>query len=329
VTHVIGGLGSDTFNVTGDVNDQVFAADLAGRSVGINHRADTDDVDYRTTLLGGLTATVADAEQGAIVIKPTGSDTTLAEGGLLDSYTVSMAADTAPITGSVFVTISAGIASRQDRRLNVPTMADGTQLTLSGSTITRDSGTWDADGFGDWQGITLTGAGDNSGDYNIVSIDGRMITIEGTFANSVNALTGVVAGASVSGQIAATVEMSADGSTFTNGIVLEFNQDNWDDIQTVQLRAIDDAAEEGARIVLISHAVDSVLPEYDGAKVTNLVVNVNDNDLPEVKLTESGPDTFVHEGGMIVIPNPDYDAADTSTTAAPEFLSVDTAMTTS
>ncbi|MEJ8562140.1 hypothetical protein QTO30_13515 [Yoonia sp. GPGPB17] len=330
VTNVIGGLGSDTFNVTGDVNGQVFAADLAGRSAGVNHRADSNDVDYTTTLLGGLTATVADAEQGAVVIKPTGSGTTLAEGGLLDSYTVEMAADAAPTDGSsVFITISAGIASRQDRRLDVPTMADGTVLTLSGNTITRDSGTWGADDFGDWQGITLTGAGDNSGDYNIVSIsaDGLTLTIDGTFVDNVNAPTGEVLTASVSGQIAATVEMSTDGTTFTNGIVLEFNAANWGDAQTVQLRAIDDAAEEGARIVQISHAVDSTNDDYNGTKVTNLVVNVEDNDLLTVKLTESGPDTFVHEGGDIEIPNPDYDENDTSPTAEPEFLTVNTAIT--
>ncbi|WP_322892016.1 hypothetical protein [Yoonia sp. 76] len=326
VTNVIGGLGSDTFNIAGDVNDRVFAADLNGRSASINHRAETDDVDYRTTLLGGLTATVADAEQGAIVITPTGSRTYVAEGGVTDSYTVSMAATQPPADGSsVFVTISAGIASRQDRNLVVPTMADGTVLTLNGNTITRNSGSWTADGFGDWQGITLTGAGDNSGHYSIVSVsaDGLVLTIDGTFADTIYAPTGEVLTASVSGRIASTIEMRA-GSTgaFTDGIVLEFNASNWTMAQVVELRAIDDAAEEGARIVQISHAVDSTDPAYDGAKVTNLIVHVDDNDLPAVRLIETGHDTFVHEGTEETRITDTYDVVLTRQPAVGETVTV-------
>ncbi len=328
VTNIIGGLGSDTFNISGDVNDQVYAADLQGRSAGVTHRADSDDTDYVTTLLGGLTPTVADAEQGAVVIKPTGAGTLVDENGLVDSYTVEMASDTIPSPDTVvFVTISAGIASRQDRRLDVPAMDENATLTLTGNTITRDGGSWITDGFGDWQGITLTGAGDNSGHYEIVSVseDGRTLTVDRTFASDVYSPTGVVDGAMVTGREASTIEMRTGSGEFTDGIVLRFDSSNWGDAQTVDLRAIDDAAQEGARIVLVSHAVDSNNTAIDGAKVANLIVNVDDNDLPAVKLTESGADTFVLEGGSYTYDNPDYVEGVNPPEEA--TITVDTAMT--
>ena len=294
VTTVIGGLGSDTINVAGDVTGAVYSAEIEGRSAEINHLSQSGDSDYQNLLLSGLTPIIADAEQGQIVVAQTGEDTAVAEGGALDSYTVRLA-DVPDAGKSVFVTISAGISSRQDRRLSVPQKAAGDAITLVGSDLTRLSGSWLDDGFGDWQGLTLSGAGDNDGNYTIAAIssNGRVITINETFAVDVTTATTDIA---VAGQEAASVLISADGSTFTDGVVLEFTDANWDQEQTITVRAEDDAAQEGDRDVMISHAVDSADTQFDKAKVANIVVEVADNDLAEVKLVESGYDTFVQEG---------------------------------
>jgi hypothetical protein len=73
VTTVIGGLGSDTFNVAGDVTSTVISQDLNGRSSVINQgTASTADATYDKLLVDGIALTIADQTQGKVVIEENG-----------------------------------------------------------------------------------------------------------------------------------------------------------------------------------------------------------------------------------------------------------------
>jgi hypothetical protein len=89
---VIGGLGSDTFNVAGDVTSTVISQDLNGRSAVINQgTASTADATYDKLLVDGIALTIADQAQGKVVIEETGGGTELVEdSGGIDSYQISL-----------------------------------------------------------------------------------------------------------------------------------------------------------------------------------------------------------------------------------------------
>ena len=55
VSTIIGGLGSDTFNMVGDVTQRVVSLSLDGRSSIINHGSTSTDEDYNNLLIEGDT----------------------------------------------------------------------------------------------------------------------------------------------------------------------------------------------------------------------------------------------------------------------------------
>ncbi|MEH6829476.1 MAG: calcium-binding protein [Sulfitobacter sp.] len=300
VTNVIGGLGSDTFDVTGDVTGQIISADLEGRSGLVNHQVTSDDDDYDQTFAAGLGTTIADPVQGAVIIGQSASgdltpgETTVSEleGQRSDIYTVVLA--TAPVTGTVYITVSANRASTEDKALAVPQMGAGTGLSFSagGNSLTRDSGSWIDEGFDVYQSITVTDAGDDNGTYEIADVTATTLTLVQTFTTTQAGLTT----AAVTGQQADSVLVSADGTSFADAIVLEFTADNWDIEQSVTILAVDDAASEGNRNVVISHSVIAEDATFDGAQVNNIEVMVEDNDLAGVRIIQSDLDTFLLEG---------------------------------
>ena len=111
---VIGGLGSDTINVTGDVTSDIVVKDLEGLHGAINHIVSSGDVRYDGLLVDGVNVNVATPTAGNVIITETDGSTTVREGtdGLrIDRYDVRLA--TAP-TGPVYVTVSAGRSSQQE-----------------------------------------------------------------------------------------------------------------------------------------------------------------------------------------------------------------------
>src|SRR5688572_30551156 len=131
VTTVIGGLGSDTFNVAGDVTADIISQDLNGRSAVVNHgTTSTPGTSYDKLLVDGIAVTVADETQGKVVIDQSGGFTELVEDdGSIDSYLVSLVAPDGAFNATAYLTISAGISSTADRRM--PLRTPGTDLADS------------------------------------------------------------------------------------------------------------------------------------------------------------------------------------------------------
>ena len=78
---VIGGLGSDTINVAGDVVGDVTAKDINGSSSTINHLVTSDDPNYNNIVAPGLNVDVARATQGNVIVTESGGSTDVRRGG--------------------------------------------------------------------------------------------------------------------------------------------------------------------------------------------------------------------------------------------------------
>ncbi|WP_417374531.1 beta strand repeat-containing protein, partial [Glutamicibacter protophormiae] len=118
VTRVLGGLGSDTINVAGDVVGDVVSRDVNGSHSTINQLVGSTDPAYDDITSAGVNVSVARPDQGAVLIAETGGFTDVRRQsdnspiGTLDSYTVSLAA--AP-TSDVWITVSAALSPAQTR----------------------------------------------------------------------------------------------------------------------------------------------------------------------------------------------------------------------
>lgn len=93
LTQVVGGLGSDTFHVADGVERSVVSNDLLGHSGLIFHDVESDDPFYQGPENTGITAdgvsaNVGDADEAGIVVSQSNGFTRVAEGGVLDWYTV-------------------------------------------------------------------------------------------------------------------------------------------------------------------------------------------------------------------------------------------------
>ncbi|MDP2084687.1 MAG: hypothetical protein Q8K20_05785, partial [Gemmobacter sp.] len=324
VTHVIGGLGSDTVIVAGDVTERVISSDVEGRTGGITHQVTSGDPDYDNVFAAGIPTIIADANKGAVLINQglagdgTPGRTVVGEGAMSDIYSVVLA--TAPVGGPVYVTVSANRASAADRNLTVPMMAAGTTIGFAagGTALTRTGGSWLSEGFEAGQTIVLAGAGDSNGRYRITSVTATQITVDTAFATTETAL----AGALVEGLRADSVLISANGVDFTDALVLVFDETNWNQAQSITVRAVDDTAAEGSRNVVISHSVMSVDPAFDRALVENVVVEVLDNDLAGVRILPSGTGTLVLEGDATTGISDSWDVVLTRAPAPGEVVTV-------
>jgi len=107
---VIGGLGSDTINVTGDVVEDIVTKELEGISGTIDHQVtSTKDPLYNGLPVDGVEYNLATPDAGVVVIRESGPGTSVREGGsaavgTIDYYDVFLSH--AP-TSNVYVTISA------------------------------------------------------------------------------------------------------------------------------------------------------------------------------------------------------------------------------
>jgi len=135
---VIGGLGSDTINVTGDVVEDIVVKELEGVSGAVNHLVTSNgDPLYDGLVVDGVDLNVATPTSGNVIITETGGFTAVREGGPIpiDRYDVRLAANP---TGSVYVTVSAARSPQEE--------ADGLGPSpLKGDTVWLCTGATDAD----------------------------------------------------------------------------------------------------------------------------------------------------------------------------------------
>ena len=263
---VIGGLGSDTINVTGDVVEDIITRELEGVGGTINYRlysvGPNGDVLYDGLAVDGLDYNLATPDQGQVIIRETGASGTSVRECLgdvmcgpipnIDSYTVKLAA--AP-TANVYVTASAARSTEvefNDKFANPEPTATSNSLS---------------DGPGDSIWLCTGGASacTTMTDFQRAKIvngqlfweNGRAVVLEfGTHKN------GVVGGVS-----------------------------GWDDEQWVYVYAVDDGRSEGDVVVVVQHSTISADPNFNAVDVRNVEVSLRDNDTPGVYVTQVVPST--------------------------------------
>ena len=279
---IIGGLGSDTMNVTGDVVEDIVTQDLDGLSGTVDHRALSADFDYDAIPIDGIEVAVATPEAGKIIITETGGSTVVREQGApgpwsatsltVDKYSVRLATGT--YNGiPVYVTVSAARSPQEeidDTLVNPAPLTNG-----PGDTV------WLCTGTSDDQC-------DELGEYQVhYRVNGQWVDAE----NRALVLTFTGAGGA---------------NPYAQQFVYVWAVDapsNTPDTPEIDNRS------EGERVVVISHSVISGDPTFDGIAVRNVEVLVRDNDTPGLILTQVGPGTSVEDGRTVVVEGSWFDPA--------------------
>ena len=94
----------------------------------------------------------------------------------------------------------------------------------------------------------------------------------------------------LSAQGAKSIEVSTDGIHFSQSLVLTFNQaTNWNAPQKIYVRADQDSVVEGEQTIIVSHSIESSNPLFNELPISNVEVDVVDNNAPDVIITQSHP----------------------------------------
>ncbi len=114
VTTLIGGTGSDTFNVGGDVTSKIVALNANGTSAYINHGVTSDDPAFAGIFANGISMAIAGTASNPVAIsQPTGQTTVIkgsTTGADVTSYSVQMVEPAPTVnTALVYMSISAAL----------------------------------------------------------------------------------------------------------------------------------------------------------------------------------------------------------------------------
>ncbi|HEY5224284.1 MAG TPA: hypothetical protein VIJ18_14705 [Microbacteriaceae bacterium] len=131
---VIGGLGSNQVNVAGDVSGNVYSRDINGTSGTVNLDVITNDQLYQDLVIPGVSVSVAQGSQGAVIVTEHAGGTIVKETqngspvrppiGTIDSYTVRLAQEP---TSTVYIAVTA----EPDIRLNREGTPQGDSILLA------------------------------------------------------------------------------------------------------------------------------------------------------------------------------------------------------
>ena len=117
ITTIIGNLGTDTFDVGGDVTGTIVALSVEGASGFINHTVFSLDPAFNGAYAPGIRLNVATPAIGGVVVTQSGGKSSVVEDGgtaAQDDYTLKMA-DSSPSTPTVaYITVSAALAPSKD-----------------------------------------------------------------------------------------------------------------------------------------------------------------------------------------------------------------------
>ena len=93
------------------------------------------------------------------------------------------------------------------------------------------------------------------------------------------------------------ITISHDSQITVDNSSLTFTTSNWNIPQIVTVTAVDDSIAEGQHTSTITHTSSSIDPNYNGIVISNVNVNVTDNDSAAVIISEPNGSTSVNEAG--------------------------------
>ena len=271
----------------------------------ITHSAVSSDDDYDAIAISSVTANITDNDSPSFVLNGFAFDTT--EGGASVVAGIKLGAEP---TENVYIPVSS---------------SDTTEGTVSTSSITFTSVDWDSFHF-----VTITPVDDlivdGDIDYSLVfgaatsedsNWDGPGINpADPTVTNADNDTAGVTITESAAStdvteggatdsytivlntQPASSVTISIDpdvqASVSTSSII--FTTVNWNTPQTVTVTADNDNIDEGAHTSTLSHTASSADGNYDEIVISDLTVDITDNDTAGITTSAISENTTEDEG---------------------------------
>ena len=326
---VIGGLGSDTIRVAGDVTEEIVALEVEGTSGVVNHSVISDDPAYDEIYVRGLRPNIATGDTALFEVDTSGLSA-LDEGGVAGSYRIRM---TEAVTSPVFLTVSAARSSSEDRARPVAGTAQSAEVSLDATGGFAASRVLRFENTTDWQTVHVKAPDDAAaeGTRDVVishaatgterAADARIANTEVTvFDDDKPALQ--IAGAPsilrvVEGGSTAAIDLTLSREPEPDETVtvtlsepsgdLSFSRDKitfgdggvaWNSPQTVTLTAVDDTDIENRERTTVSFDVasDQADGAYAAADTPEVEVSIADNDKGEVLVTETGTGTIVTPG---------------------------------
>ncbi len=300
-----------TVTITG-VNDSIVEGTHSGT---INHTAASSDGNYNNISIGSITATVTDNDTAGITVTQSSGTTAVTEGGSTDSYTVVL---TSQPTNDVTVAIDHDSEVSLDKSTLTFTNSDWS----SAQTVTVTAVNDDIDEDSEDSIITHTATSSDS-NYNAISVDSVTTAVtdndtadinisesgggtDVTEGGTTDTFTIVLASeptSSVSVDLSSLQVTALNQDPLTpdeeNPIVPDilFTASNWDTPQTIVVTAIDDEVQEGSHTGDISFEITSSDTKYSVLNISDIIVDITDNDTAGITVTQSGGTTAVTEGG--------------------------------
>lgn len=253
---------------------------------------------YNGVSIAGITASITDNDTASVSVVQSGGSTDVSEAGSTDTYTLVLGSQP---TASVSITLNS------DANVNV-----------SPNSVTFTSGNWNQA-----QTITVSAINDAVAEGAHTGSITHAASGGGYTGVSVAAVTANIADNDTAGvqitQSGGLTELSESGaqdtytavltsqptSTVTLSVLvdaqlqaiapLQYTPSNWNQPQTVTVRAVDDQIAEGTHPGQIAHQASG--GGYDSVSVAGIQATIADNDVVGVTVSESAGGTAVAEAG--------------------------------
>jgi len=149
-TYIIGGLGSDTFNVGGNVTSTIYSTTASGSSGYINYSVTSDDPQYDGVYVDGLQLNVGDNTAGEVVVTQSGELSVIEDdNSSVAAYTLTLDTVMPAAASFAYITVSAARSTSEVTALDatagtVLVSADG--VNFSEALVLR----FDSESYDNW-----------------------------------------------------------------------------------------------------------------------------------------------------------------------------------
>ncbi|NLE30645.1 MAG: hypothetical protein GX629_13345 [Phycisphaerae bacterium] len=281
----------------------------------ITHSLGSIDVNYNGLAVPNIVAQITDNDIAGVTIAQSGSSTDVNETGPTDdTYTIVL---NTPPTSNVSVRVTpddqtdlgAGAATAVTliftpgdwnfaQTVTVTAVDDTIAEGMHISTITHNLSSVDSN----YNGLAVPNLTVRVTDNDVAGVtlietdDSTQVSETGPSSDTYNIVLNTPP------QAAVTVTITPDSQTDLGAgagaaITKNFTPANWNIAQTLTVTAVDDLDPEGLHVSNITHTAVSIDPAYNGVAIRNLTVQVIDNDLAGLTITETGNSTDVNETG--------------------------------
>jgi alpha-tubulin suppressor-like RCC1 family protein len=287
----------NTWNVAQSVTVLAFDDNIAeGAHQGIiTHRASSADPLFNAVPLPSLTVAVTDNETPGLHIQPSGNSNAVTEGGSGDTYLLSLSSEpTADVRvsltpdaqlnlgGGAGTTVSRNFsphAWHQAQSIGIQALddylAEGVHLGHVNHAVSSSDPAY--------HGINAATLQVTINDNDVPGI--LLVETEGaTDTREDGAQDTYSIALATQPRDVVTVTLSVDAQLRAAPLTLSFDATNWRTAQTVAVSAVDDNAVEGLHHAAIEHQVTSTDSDYHQFAAAQVVVGIEDNDIPGLLL---------------------------------------------